>query len=192
MDHDLKEVFRFRNKLKNRRLDYDYKVRKCVPGKSITDSDVKFAEQKMEESKLNTENGMHNLLDNGVEQACQMQAFARAYLQFFETGTDMMRDLVEKLDEIVAEAGDRPREQRQVQAYEEEADDQIFAAEAAGNGPCCKATFEFDAENEGELSFPDGAMINLTARLDENWLEGEFKGAVGIFPASYVDIVVDL
>ena len=121
-----------------------------------------------------------------------MQAFARAYLQFFETGTDMMRDLVEKLDEIVAEAGDRPREQRQVQAYEEEADDQIFAAEAAGNGPCCKATFEFDAENEGELSFPDGAMINLTARLDENWLEGEFKGAVGIFPASYVDIVVDL
>jgi len=39
----------------------------------------------MDESKTNTENGMINLLDNSVEQASQVQAFARAYLQFFET-----------------------------------------------------------------------------------------------------------
>lgn len=194
MDHDLKEVYKFRKKLEGRRLDYDFKVRKRESGKtSITDADVKIAEQKMDESKVNTENGMVNLLDNGVEQACQIQAFANAYLQFFETGTTMMRDLVEKLDEIVAEAGERPRERRVVQSYDEEEEEPIFDDGASsGDGPCCKAVFEFDAENEGELSFPEGAIINLTSRLDENWLEGEFKGSAGIFPSSYVEIIRDL
>jgi len=37
-----------------------------------------------------------------------------------------------------------------------------------------------------------GAIINLTSRLDENWLEGEFKGSAGIFPASYVEIIRDI
>jgi hypothetical protein len=39
--------------------------------------------------------------------------------------------------------------------------------------PWAKALFDFDAENDGEISFKEGDKIKLIERLDENWLQGE-------------------
>ena len=65
-----------------------------------------------------------------------------------------------------------------------------MAGDGAGERlmPCARAKFEFRAKSDVELSFSAGVSVRLLRRVDENWLEGELEGKVGIFPASYVDI----
>lgn len=190
IERDVKELMKHRKKLEGRRLDYDYKVRKREGGKSsITDADIKIAEQKMEESKQMTENGMLNLIDNDVEQVSQLTAFVDAMLNYHKTSTDILEALRSNLQDILSDASSRPhRERRQmVSSFESDEED------AGGDEPArAKAIFDFEAENDGELSFKEGDMINLLNRLDENWLEGEIRGRTGIFPSNYVQIVKDL
>ncbi|KAF8367985.1 unc-57 [Pristionchus pacificus] len=57
-----------------------------------------------------------------------------------------------------------------------------------------KALFDFDAQNEGELDFKEGDMIELITQVDENWFEGRnvSSGKAGLFPCSYVQVIVPL
>jgi endophilin-A len=192
MEHDIKEIMKHRKKLEGRRLDYDYKRRKQTGGKSsVSDADIKIAESKLDESKSLSEAAMINLLESDVDQVGQLQAFIQAHIQFYQQCAETLSSVSERLAEKQAEAKSRaPRERKAVPLAKYDDDDEETSH--GGSQPCCKATFDFEAENEGELSFKEGDMIKLVSRLDDNWLEGEVRGKTGIFPTNYVEIITDV
>ncbi|OTF80122.1 endophilin-A-like protein [Euroglyphus maynei] len=59
-------------------------------------------------------------------------------------------------------------------------------------GPCCQALYDFDAENENELNFKEGDIIQLITQVDENWYEGSVNGRTGLFPVSYVQVLIPI
>lgn len=68
------------------------------------------------------------------------------------------------------------------------------APEASGGKPKpqCKALYDFEAQNPGELEFKEGALIDLISQVDENWYEGTVNGKTGYFPINYVKVTVPL
>ncbi|KAL3878305.1 hypothetical protein ACJMK2_030668 [Sinanodonta woodiana] len=61
-----------------------------------------------------------------------------------------------------------------------------------GSQPCARALFNYDAKDNGDLTFKKGDSILLRKQIDENWYHGELNGQHGFFPASYVQVIVPL
>ena len=43
------------------------------------------------------------------------------------------------------------------------------------------------SENDQELDFNEGDIIQVEEQIDENWLSGSCKGKTGMFPTNYVE-----
>ncbi|XP_067665212.1 endophilin-A3-like isoform X3 [Haliotis asinina] len=106
---DLKEVNHHRKKLSGRRLDFDCKRRKKEKGSNITDEELRFAEDKFEESKAIAETSMYNVLENEVEQIAQMETFVEAQLDYHNQAMESLQSLLEVIKDKRSEAASKPR-----------------------------------------------------------------------------------
>lgn len=54
-----------------------------------------------------------------------------------------------------------------------------------------RAKYNFIAQTHLELSLGKGELVVITRKVDDNWFEGKIGGRKGIFPISYVDVLID-
>ncbi|KAK0150390.1 Endophilin-A2 [Merluccius polli] len=199
-DKDIKDIQHHLKKLEGRRLDLDYKKKR--QGK-IPDEELRLAMEKFHESKELAESSMHNLLESDVEQVSQLSSLVESQVEYHKQATQILETLQETLETRMAEAQSRPRREYtpkpkpSMDYREPEQANRGYAAPAANPPaysaePSCKALYDFEAENAGELSFREGDVITLTSRIDENWYEGTIHGRSGFFPNNYVEVVVPL
>jgi len=48
------------------------------------------------------------------------------------------------------------------------------------------ALYKYQKQNQDELSFEKGCVINVINKLDSDWWTGELNGQTGLFPSNYV------
>lgn len=51
--------------------------------------------------------------------------------------------------------------------------------------------YDYTANNEDELSFSKGQLINVLNKDDADWWQGEINGMTGLFPSNYVKMTTD-
>lgn len=63
---------------------------------------------------------------------------------------------------------------------------------SASSGPRCIALFDYEGEEEDELTFSQGDVIALQEMVEQEWGRGRIHGRVGIFPLSFAKVVEPL
>ena len=53
------------------------------------------------------------------------------------------------------------------------------------------AVFSYEAQNDDELTFHKGCIINVILKDDPDWWKGEVNGQTGLFPSNYVSSLAD-
>ncbi|XP_034039624.1 endophilin-A2-like isoform X2 [Thalassophryne amazonica] len=219
VEKDVKDIQYHLKKLEGRRLDYDYKKRR--QGK-IQDEEIRQALEKFHESKELAESSMHNLLETDVEQVSQLSSFVESLLQYHRQASQILEELSDRLRGRVSEAQARPKREytpkpRPAFDFGEPVNANGGPSPAPISSPvsspapvkypgpsfkrssfkskpqpCCKALYDFEPENDGELGFSEGEIITLVSQIDENWYEGMLHGRSGYFPNNYVEVIVPL
>ncbi|XP_023597091.1 intersectin-1 isoform X2 [Trichechus manatus latirostris] len=52
--------------------------------------------------------------------------------------------------------------------------------------------YDYAAQNDDELAFNKGQIINVLNKEDPDWWKGEVSGQVGLFPSNYVKLTTDM
>uniref|UniRef100_A0A8C6WNL8 Endophilin-A2 n=1 Tax=Neogobius melanostomus TaxID=47308 RepID=A0A8C6WNL8_9GOBI len=198
--------------------DIQFHLKKLESRRKIPDEEIRQSLDKFHESKEMAERSMHSLLETDVEQVSQLKSFVESMLQYHREATGILEGLQETLTQRVDEAASQPRREYAPKprpsfeygemnnsngAYSPPAasppayssgfgKEYIFAFQSPPLFeilPSCKALYDFEPENEGELGFQEGDMITLTNRIDDNWLEGRLHGRTGYFPVNYVEVL---
>ncbi|KAG8014939.1 Endophilin-A3, partial [Nibea albiflora] len=197
-EKDLKEIQHHLKKMEGRRLDFDYKKKR--QGK-VTEDEIRQALEKFDDSKEIAEQSMFNLLESDIEQVSQLAALVHAQVEYHSRAAEILTQLSSKIDERIRDTSTKPRKEFTPKprtsldfSISENHNGGIHSARSPApmDQPCCRALYDFDPENEGELGFKEGDIITLTNKIDDNWYEGMLHGNSGFFPINYVDILVPL
>ncbi|KAL7863893.1 hypothetical protein AOLI_G00153130 [Acnodon oligacanthus] len=177
-DKDIREIQHHLKKMEGRRLDFDYKKKR--QGK-VTDEEIKQALEKFDESKEIAERSMFNLLESDIEQVSQLAALVKAQLDYHKQAADVLQQLSSKIEDRIKEASSKlrnefiPKPRMELQLPSETHNGGIHTAKSPARSPasldqpCCRALYDFEPENEGELGFKEGDIITLTNQIDDNW-----------------------
>ena len=58
----------------------------------------------------------------------------------------------------------------------------------ASKGLSAVALFDYQADDEDELTFDPGEVITEIEQIDPGWWKGVARGKIGLFPANYVEL----
>ncbi|XP_041370645.1 endophilin-A2-like isoform X2 [Gigantopelta aegis] len=155
---DIKEVNHHRKKLSGRRLDFDCKKRKkdkgAPAGSTVTEEELRVAEDKFEETKCLTETAMNNLLENEVEHIAQLQSFVEAQLDYHKQAATALESLLEVVEEKRNEAASRPRSEHVPKRV---------ASFRRSESPMFDGNDEEDFGKTGSYSIGGGSSYNQTS-----------------------------
>lgn len=76
---------------------------------------------------------------------------------------------------------DEPKESEHAEAKNQKPELQLK------EGSKVVALFNYEATQPEDLEFLEGDVIQVISMLNEEWLEGECKGNIGIFPKAFVE-----
>ncbi|XP_006982298.1 endophilin-A2 [Peromyscus maniculatus bairdii] len=219
-DKDLKEIQHHLKKLEGRRLDFDYKKKRQgkIPDEELRQALEKFEESK-EVAETSMHNLLETDIEQVSQLSALVDAqldYHRQAVQILEELADKLKRRVrEASSRPKREFKPRPREPFDLGEPEQPnggfpcapapkitASSSFRSADKPArtpsrsmpplDQPSCKALYDFEPENDGELGFREGDLITLTNQIDENWYEGMLHGQSGFFPLSYVQVLVPL
>ncbi|XP_066430549.1 endophilin-A2 [Eleutherodactylus coqui] len=219
-DKDLKEIQHHLKKLEGRRLDYDYKKKRQgkIPDEELRQAWEKFIESKevattsmlnLLDTDVEQVSQLSALVEAQVDyhrQAAQIleELSDKLKVSVRESSSRPKREIKVKTQESY-DYGDadhsnggiscNPLNKPPVSSSfrsEKPARTPSNRSSTPLDQPCCRALYDFDPENDGELGFREGDIITLTNQIDENWYEGMISGMSGFFPLNYVEVLVPL
>ncbi|KAG9480704.1 hypothetical protein GDO78_012261 [Eleutherodactylus coqui] len=219
-DKDLKEIQHHLKKLEGRRLDYDYKKKRQgkIPDEELRQAWEKFIESK-EVATTSMLNLLDTDVEQVSQLSALVEAqvdYHRQAAQILEELSDKLKVSVrEASSRPKREIKVKPQESYDygdadhsnggiscnplnkppvLSSFRSEKPARTPSNRSSTplDQPCCRALYDFDPENDGELGFREGDIITLTNQIDENWYEGMISGMSGFFPLNYVEVLVPL
>ncbi|XP_026544651.1 endophilin-A2 isoform X1 [Notechis scutatus] len=221
-DKDLKEIQHHLKKLEGRRLDFDYKKKRQgkIPDEELRQALEKFEESK-EVAETSMHNLLETDIEQVSQLSALVDAQLDYHKQAVQILDELAEKLKRRVRDASSrpkrEYKPKPRESYEFgetldqsnggfscnPAPKVSAASSSFRSEKPSrtpsrifsphlDQPCCKALYDFEPENEGELGFKEGDIITLTNQIDENWYEGMIHGQSGFFPLNYVEVLVPL
>ncbi|KAM5238495.1 endophilin-A2 isoform 4-T4 [Ctenodactylus gundi] len=219
-DKDLKEIQHHLKKLEGRRLDFDYKKKRQgrIPDEELRQALEKFQESK-EVAETSMHNLLETDIEQVNQLSALVDAqldYHRQAVQVLEELADKLKRRVrEASSRPRREYKPKPREPLDLGEPEQpnggfpcapapkttasssfRSSDKPTRTPSRSmpplDQPSCRALYDFEPENDGELGFREGDLITLTNQIDENWYEGMLHGRSGFFPLSYVEVLVPL
>ncbi|KFP69468.1 Endophilin-A2, partial [Acanthisitta chloris] len=221
-DKDLKEIQHHLKKLEGRRLDFDYKKKRQgkIPDEELRQAMEKFEESK-EVAETSMHNLLETDIEQVSQLSALVDAQLDYHRQAVQILDELAEKLKRSLGFMLGEecegswrsriggTGVSTSSLKQASVRGIPGSGRARArgtccAEGPGSPvsppfppapldqPCCKALYDFEPENDGELGFKEGDIITLTNQIDENWYEGMINGQSGFFPLNYVEVLVPL
>lgn len=220
VEKDIKDIQFHLKKLESRRLDYDYKKKRQgkIPDEEIRQSLDKFHESK-EMAERSMHSMLETDVEQVSQLKCFVESLLQYHSQAVEILKDLQTTLAQRVDMAASRPRREytPKPRPSFDYGEMNNSNGGYSPPAASppayspapaqfSGPSfprtsiknrppepsCKALYDFEPENEGELGFHEGDVITLTNRIDDNWLEGRLNGIMGYFPVNYVEVLVPL